>query len=227
MRIRTLLLLCCLFLIASTGPVIAQQTADGPYLVGAGGGLFGEQSSGSVALGFGYMTPRRIGLEVELAWSPSILEPPDPQIAEFPRIVGPTGITIFPTPEISVDSRLLTFQTNVVGVLGARDSRLSAIVEAGGGVADVHRDAHLKTFSPQIPSFAELLTNPLAQIAFATIERDVSSSQTSLVLGAGGGFEYALTDHLALGSQVRYQHIFTSGDALDHVRVEARVRWKF
>jgi hypothetical protein len=105
--------------------------------------------------------------------------------------------------------------------------RLSAVVEAGGGVADVHRDLHIKTVSPEFPSFPDLFTSPGPQITFTTIERDVSSSQTSLVLGAGGGFEYALNERIALGSLVRYQHIFSSGEALDHARVEARLRWRF
>lgn len=227
MRKRTFVLLCCVLLVVARGSTYAQSSAEGPYIVGAGGGLLGEQNTGSASLGFGYMTPRGFGLEVELAWSPSILQPPDLAIAELPSITGPTGITVFPTPEISVKSRLLTLQTNVVGVLGARGSRLSAIVEAGGGVADVHRDAHIKTFTPQFPSFSDLLAGRPFELTFTPTEREVSSSETSLVLGAGGGFEYAIAEHLALGGRVRYQHVFASGDALDHARVEARVRWKF
>ncbi len=227
MRKRTLVLLCCLVLVIARGSAFAQSSSEGPYIAGAGGGLFGEQATASVSLGFGYMTPRSLGFEVELAWSPAVLQPPDLQIADLPSITGPTGITVFPTPEITLKSRLLTLQTNVVGVLGARGSRLSAIVEAGGGVADVHRDAHIKTLTPEFPSFSNLLTGAPFEITFTEIERNVSSSDTALVLGAGGGFEYALAEHLALGGRVRYQHVFTSGDALDHARVEGRVRWKF
>ena len=216
------------FLTAVPAPASAQYTADGPYIFGSGGGLFGEgRSIGSVAFGFGYMTPRRVGLEVELAWSPSILEPPDLGIPTLPPTFGSSNITIFPTPELRIESRLLTLQTNVVGVLAAPGSRLSAIVEAGGGVADVHRDLHIKSLSPDLEFFSDLFTGPVPQITFTTIERDVSSSQTSLVLGAGGGFEFALTERIGLGSLVRYQHIFSSGDALDQARVEARLRWRF
>jgi hypothetical protein len=222
---RTLLLLSLGLLVGMPGIAAAQQT-DGPYLIGSGGGIFGDaNTTGSFSVGFGYLTPRRVGLEVELAWSPSILKTPDVQIATAPF---PSNVVVFPPLELRVRSRLLTLQTNVLGVLPGSGTRLRAFVEAGGGIADLHRRLHLKESIPVLPPLSDLFTNPVfPPLTFTTIERDISSLQTALVLGAGGGFDYALGAHIGAGTHVRYEHLFTNGEALDEARIEARVRWKF
>jgi hypothetical protein len=219
----TLLLLTIGVLIGAPGMAAAQQT-DGPYLLGAAGGIFGNaNTTGSLSVGVGYMSPRRVGLEIELAWSPSILESPEVQI---PTPLFPTDIAGLSRPELRVRSRLLTLQTNVIGVLPGSSDRLRAFVDAGGGIADLHRRVHIRQSIPVLPP--DLFTNPLPPaLTFTTIERDVSSSQSALVLGAGGGFDYALGAHMGLGTHVRYEHVFTSGEGLDEARIEARVRWMF
>jgi hypothetical protein len=201
---------------------VAAQHADGPYLVGGAGGIFGDaNTTGSFSVGFGYLTPRRVGLEVELAWSPSIIETPK---FELPTISFP-GLEAFPAPELNVRSRLLTLQTNVIGVLPGSGSRLRAFVESGGGIADLHRRVRFKDVIPVLPPFSDFFNPPA--LTFTTVDREVSSSQTALVLGVGGGFDYALGAHMGLGTRVRYQHLFLSGGALDEARVEARLRWNF
>jgi len=226
-RKRILVLVFSLLLVVTRGSAFAQSSSDGPYIVSGGGALLAEHTAGSASLGAGYVTPRGLGFEVELAWAPLGVESAHVEIPQVPPF-GPTvgDLPGFPLPEITVKSRLLTLQTSVVGVLGKRGSRVSATLEAGGGIADVHRDAHIKTFVPQIPTLADFAAGRF-DVTFTPIERDVPSSQTGLVLGAGGGVEVALTEHLGVGSRVRYQHVFTSVDPLDHARVEARVRWMF
>jgi hypothetical protein len=54
----------------------------------------------------------------------------------------------------------------------------------------------------------------------------VSFSQSALVLGAGGGFDYGLGATWVFGTRVRYEHVFLSLDPLDNMRVEARLQWK-
>jgi Outer membrane protein beta-barrel domain len=210
-------------LIGAPTMVAAQQT-DGPYLVSSAGGIFGDgRTTGSFSVGFGYMTPRRVGLEVELAWSPSILKTPNLPTLTTPF---PSDLVGFSPPELRVRSRLLTLQTNVVGVLPASSSQLRAFVDAGGGIADLHRRAHIKQSIPVLPP--NPFTTPVfPPLTFTTFERDISSSQSALVLGAGGGFDYALGAHAGLGTHVRYEHLFTSGEGLDEARVEARLTWKF
>lgn len=219
---RTLLLAAFATLVATAG--FAQEAA-GPYLTGSGGGLFGDaNTTGSLSLGFGYMTARRIGLEIELAWAPSILKQPDARIATSEPVFS--DIAIFPPIELRTRSRLLTLQTNVVGVLPGSGTRLRAFVDAGGGIADVHRRTHLRTAIPNFPDFSDTLSgHGFSPIRFSPIERDFSSSVAALVLGGGGGFEYALGERISVGTHVRYQHLFTSGDALDMARLEGRLRW--
>lgn len=223
-HVKPSLLVLALVGLVGTPTFVAAQQTDGPYLMGAGGGIFGDaKTTGSLSVGFGYLTPRHVGLEVELAWSPSILETPDLQ---FPTLF-PTDIVGFSPPELRIRSRLLTLQTNVIGVLPGSGSRLRAFVEAGGGIADLHRRVHLKEVIPVLPPFSDFLNPVPPAITFTTIDRDISSSQSALVLGAGGGFEYALGGHLGVGAHVRYEHLFVSRQALDEARIEARVRWKF
>jgi hypothetical protein len=212
-------------LLATPMRAAAQQT-EGAYVTGSAGGSFGDaNATGSFSVGFGYLTPRRVGLEIELAWTPSTEE--TTQLA-IPTPVFPSDIFGIPEPELSLRSRLLTLQTNVVGVIAGDRRRARAFVEAGGGIADVQRRVHIKTFVPVFPPLSDLFVEPvIPPLTFTTIERDVSSSQTALVLGAGAEFDYRLGAHLALGTHVRYEHLFTSGDALDKARVEARARWGF
>jgi hypothetical protein len=81
-----------------------------------------------------------------------------------------------------------TLQTNVIGVLPGSGTRLRAFVDAGGGIADVHRRVHLKESIPVFLPLPDLFTNPVfPDITFTTIERDISSSQSALVSGLEGG----------------------------------------
>ncbi|MFL5639630.1 MAG: hypothetical protein ACJ78M_09655 [Gemmatimonadaceae bacterium] len=220
----TILFLFCLGLLVGAPHVAVAQQADGPYLAGSAGAMFGDANTSSFSVGFGYLTPRRIGLEVALSWSPSILETPDAEIppSPFPILPG------FPSFDVHVRSRLLTLQTNVIGVLPASGKRLRAYVEAGGGIADLHRRVHIKESIPVLPPLSDLFTNPVfPNLTFTTLERDISSSQSALVLGAGGGFDYTLGAHIGLGTRVRYEHLFMSVEPLDEARLEARFQWMF
>jgi hypothetical protein len=223
---RTHLLVFLLGAVAALPSAAAAQQPEGPYLVGGAGGMFGDaNTTGSFSVGFGYLTPRHVGLEVELAASPSIVETPE---VSLPTPVFPSDLAAFPAPEFSVRSRLLTLQSNVIGMLPTSGARLRAFVEAGGGIADVHRRVHIKESIPVLPPLFDMFTTPIfPQLTFTTIQRDISSSQSALVLGAGGGFDYALGAHAGVGARVRYQHLFISQQALDEARVEARLQWKF
>ena len=44
---------------------------------------------------------------------------------------------------------------------------------------------------------------------------------------SGGGFDYAFGARVGLGTHVRYERLFMSGEALDEARAEARLRWTF
>jgi hypothetical protein len=162
---------------------------------------------------------------VEWAWSPST---EDTRQLAIPTPVFPSEIFDIPAPELSVRSRLFTLQTNVVGVISGDRRRARAFVEAGGGIADVQSRLHFKNFVPVFPPLSDLFAQPgIPPLTFTTIERDVSSSQTALVLGAGAGFDYGIGAHLGVGTHVRYEHLFTSRDALNKARVEARLTWRF
>ena len=97
---RTILLTLIVTLVATAG---FAQEVPGPYLTGSGGGVFGDaNTTGSISGAFGYMTSRRIGLELELEWAPSILKQPDARIASQP-VFG--DIAEFALPYLGISPR--------------------------------------------------------------------------------------------------------------------------
>lgn len=196
-------------------PAVAQSAQ--PYLLGEVGGSFGDGGSApAVALGFGYLTPHNVGFEIEVSYVPE-LDFGDPG---FPRIA------IFPPVTIDATGRIVGLQTNVIGVLPGSGTKLRAFVLAGGGIADLDYQLRIETpiFAPGRGFFTP---PPGVPGVFTSGITETTQSDTSLVLGAGAGFEYSLTRHLGVGMSVRYQHLFSDPGALDLARAAARVTWRF
>lgn len=201
-------------LLAAAAPAAA-QTAQ-PYLIGEGGGSFGDGGSApAVAVGFGYLTPRNVGFEIEVSYVPE-LDFGDPGL---PRIA------IFPPITITATGRIIGLQTNVIGILPSGGTKLRAFVLAGGGVADVEQRIQIQTpiFTPVFPGSVL----PDFPVLIDVAAREQRQSDTNLVLSAGAGFEYGLTDHLGLGMSVRYQRVFANPRALDLARAAVRATWRF
>ena len=214
MRLRSLLLFACLL---TAFPATTQAQTSQPYILGEVGGSFGDGGTApAVALGLGYLTPRNIGFEFEVSYVPE-LDFGDPGI---PRIA------IFPPIEIEASGRIVGLQTNIIGILPGGDSKLRAFVVAGGGIADVEQRIRIRgpIFTPVFPGVPGLPEVPVVSRVF---DRDETVSETSLILSAGAGFEYGLTDHLGLGMSVRYQRLFSDPSPLDIARVAVRTTWKF
>ena len=208
-----LVVLCTLTV---TAPARAQNAT--PYILGEVGGSFGDGGAApAVAAGFGYLTARNVGFEIEVSYLAD-LEFGDPGI---PRIA------IFPPVEFQASGRVVSLQTNVVGVLPGRGRKFRAFVLAGGGVADVKQKISVRSpiFDPTI--FADL--GSLGFLPLPIIFRDVKTevSDASLVLGAGAGFQYEMTRHLVIGTSVRYQHMFSERRPLDLARASIRASWRF
>jgi opacity protein-like surface antigen len=94
-------------------------------------------------------------------------------------------------------------------------------VLAGGGVADVKQEVFIRgfAFGPDFP-FIGIVDPPIPRIG-------TELSDTSLVLSAGAGIDYALTRHLGLGTSIRYQHVLSEPRSLDTARASVRVTWRF
>lgn len=113
--------------------------------------------------------------------------------------------------------------TNVLYELSA-GGRLRVIAGAGGGVANIERRTRISRPEVTLPFLEELGFEPFTLPA---IDIDRTSSDTALSLNAGGTIEYAWTDRLGAGADVRYVHVAASGGGLDTARVIARIRWQF
>jgi hypothetical protein len=203
----------------------------GPYVSGHVG-VSGGDSGPAVAAGgsVGYVTPRRLGFELEITVTPGLdlgslgrrEDPPFAQLTPFP----------FPQPTFEATGRLLTFQTNVTGALNS-SSRLRVFVVGGGGMANLHQDIIYRipgfVFPPFPPTLGGL-NEPV--VVFTPLEFDfreerITRSENALCLNAGGIVEFALTARFGLGVDARYMHAFFAREGMDMARVVARARWQF
>lgn len=208
--------LVALCTLAAAAPARAQNAA--PYVLGEVGGSFGDGGAApAVAVGFGYLTARKIGFEIELSYVPD-LDLGDPGI---PRIA------VFPPITVQSSGRLLSFQTNAVGVLQGSGTKFRAFVLAGGGVADLKQKISVRFPDFDLRFFDNLVGLGLVPppITFRDVTRETSDA--NLLLGVGAGIEYEITRRLAVGTSVRYQHVFSEPRSLDLARASIRASWRF
>ena len=223
-----------LLMLFASAPVSAQTV--GPYVtghLGLSGGDGGAVLGGGGAAG--YMTPRRLGFELEINVSPGLDFGDLGLLRDFPRPALPSR---FPEPNIDATGRLLTFQTNVVASLGS-SGPLRVLVSGGGGIANLRRSVVSRIPTLVLPpdfTFPDIdFLNPntdlsgfvFSDLEFEVVERRSVTSENALCLNAGGSVEYAITSGVALGVEVRYTHGFFSRDGLDGARAVARARWQF
>jgi hypothetical protein len=223
-----------LLVVFVSAPAAAQTV--GPYLtghVGLSGGDGGAALGGGGAVG--YMTPRRLGFELEINVSPGLDFGDLGLLRNFPSSPLPTR---FPEPTIDATGRLLTFQTNVVAAL-ASSGRLRVLVSGGGGVANLRRNVVSRiptlVLPPDFtfPDFDFLDPNTdlsgfvFPDLEYEIVERRSSGSENALCLNAGGTVEYAMTPGVAVGVDARYTHGYFNRDGLHGARVVARARWHF
>ena len=230
MRLATATASLVLAFIAST---VSAQPA-GPYvagLAGISGGDSGTSFAGGAAVG--YMTPHRLGFELEIGIAPGLHF----DDLGLPRIQPVVFTSVFPPPSREATGRVLTFQSNVVAAL-TRQGRLQVSIVGGGGVANRRQDITLRYPEilfpggfPTFPTFPFTDRDPLPPfpfpLDFEIREQRTSRSDNALCLNAGGLVEYTLSSQLTAGADVRYAHAFFSANAWDAARVTARLRWRF
>jgi hypothetical protein len=212
-----------ILLVLDTAPCLAQ--ASGPYVSGHIGVSGGDGGAALAAGGsVGYMTPRRIGFEIELSVSPGLDFGDLGRLNGRPQFPVPLPIPI-EEPSIDATGRLLTFHTNVVASLPT-GGKLRVFVVGGGGVANLDQDALFRFPEFVIPpNFAD---NPtLVPLDVVTVEHRTSRSENALSLNAGGIVEYAWTARFSLGVDARYTHAFFEREGLNTARVAARATWRF
>ena len=212
----------CLPLITAMTLVGAPAHAQSPqpYVLGEVGGSVGDGgSAAALAAGFGFLTSKNVGVQLEVSYVPGL---------DF----GDTGaprIQIFPPILLEATGRILTFETHVVGILPGGGTKLRAFVLAGGGVGSFEQRIRISAaeFTPLFsgfPGFPELPEFPLISFPF---DEEVKQTETSLVLSGGGGFDYAVVERLTLGLSVRYQRLFSNPAALNRGRIGLRATWNF
>jgi opacity protein-like surface antigen len=194
-----------------------------PYVAGHIGSSAGD---GGAALAggatVGYITPRRLGFELEISAAPD-LDFGDLGLAgNIPAL--PVRV---PLPTIEARGRLLTFQTNATAALPA-SSRIRAYVGAGGGIANLQQDILYRLPILVPPVNPDFTNGPvLIQPVFNTIEQRVSRTENALCLNVGGAVDYVLGSRLALGFDARYTHAFFDRESVHTARFGVRLRWQF
>jgi len=214
-------------LVAGSGvPAVFAQEAR---VSGSFGGSFGDGGTAPVvAASAGYQFDSHVGLEVELVAIPHL---------NFGKRFGPVPlamagvISVPPVPcpfplcggggfVFSTTGRALSFTTNMVGEFPTGLRWFRPYVFAGGGVGHVARTVR--------ESF-QLLSSQARQSGVALPSVIVLSPQgeLDLALTTGGGVDFQLLNHLALGGEVRYLHLFGTIEGLNMTRVGARVSARF
>jgi hypothetical protein len=195
----------------------SEARAQSAYVAGSAGSSAGDGGAAPVvSVAAGYLATRRIGLEVDFAFTPS-LEFDRRRTTSFGQDFE------FPTAPFTyeITGRLLAFHTNVVAPLTtAGKVRITAI--AGGGAGTLSQRIHVHSDSVVIPGF-----NGFPDFVIPGRDVTVTVSDTGLSLQAGGIIEAALNRHVALGADARYIHVFISPRDLDVGRVSARLSWRF
>jgi hypothetical protein len=204
----------------------AQAGGGGGYLsvtpaVSAGDG----GAAPAVSASAGYVTPHRIGFEVEFTYADRLKLGDQGGITiQYAGAADPAGIAaglpqteIFPPVNFRVSGRLLSIQTNAVGEL-VSTRRFRASVAAGGGVATLRQRSRTRVLP---------LGGATPQTGFPVYEQTISITDTGLSLDAGLTMEYRLGRRVGVGGDVQYQHVFVNPSALDLARVGGRFIWRF
>jgi hypothetical protein len=205
------LTLCCCALPAVASGQTAYVSASGGVSAGDGG------ASPAIAVSAGYLTPKRIGFEVEFGFVAD-LDFPGPDVSilatSFP------GTSIFPPIMFESSGDLFTFHTNVVFPLTSSGKlRVQAI--AGGGAANVRIHTRFIRGSIILEGLPEFLP------PFPVLPTESTVSDAALSLNLGGFIEYALTERLGAGVDARYNHVFLEREGLDFARITGRMSWRF
>ena len=198
------------------------QVQQSYYVLGEAGASFGDGGGApALAAGFGFLTSRNIGVELEVSYIPSL------RFDEADPLPG-----LLPFGGVRTSGRVVGLQTQIVAVLPGGGTKLRTFVTGGGGIADVERRVQFSSF-PEfltifegLPQFEGLTTFPDFRLLLPR-DFEQTRSDASLVLSGGAGVEYALTGRFDLGIGLRYQRVFSNPSALDMARLGLRAKWKF
>jgi hypothetical protein len=222
--VRALLVLAAS--LAFCTPAAAQEA----FVAGSAGVCAGAGTSATFSVSGGYLMSRHFGLEVEFSVTPEIEREqlPVPAIQTVPDIPG-LPPTVFPGFQIDRNARLYSFHTSaIVPIVEHGRVRVSAVV--GGGPATLSERVHVHRDGFELPTLPDIPIVPGLEfpgLQIPTIDLTTETSKTALSLQVGGNVDASVSDRLAVGADVRYQHVFLSDAALDLVRIAARVRWRF
>ncbi len=225
--------ICILLWVALSLGAGATAAAQEAFVAGSAGVCTGAGTTGSFGVSAGYLMSKRFGLEVEFGVTPDVeREIYVPTIQNLRNIPEPFA-SIFPPLMIDRSGTLYSFHSNVIvphcraaeaanlrrrwwrgcDALGA-SARASGRVRASG---DSRAAGHSwAAAGPGLPG-----------ITFPAIDVAHTQNHTGLSLTAGGIVDVPVTQHLAIGVDVRYQHVFLSDLSLDLARISGRVRWRF
>jgi opacity protein-like surface antigen len=164
----------------------AQPSERGPRLGGILSGSFGEGGSApAIGVAGGYRFTPGMGLEVDASYMPGL------DFGDFPSC--PAGHVCIATTvpalavlggAFSLHGRAAMLSVNVVSELPVRAQWIRPYVVGGAGIAEVRREQRYENR----PLFTTTSTGPL--------------------LTMGGGVDFLLSRRIAVGVDLRYQHVF-------------------
>ena len=237
---RVSVALVMLTLTMALGPTVAWAQNGGPRVSGFFGTALGEGDP-AIAVGgsVGYRFTPHFGFDFE------VLAIPDADFDErrfqtifdnFPPIIY--GLPIR-RPDFETSGHAVAFLTNFVTEFPTGARWLIPYVSGGGGVASVSRTIALGpiiALPVSLPASVNVidLSGALSSVPITFPEIGpigelgrIERSETDLALTIGGGFDFAIWSHFAVGADLRYLRLFGTNDNLDLTRLVGRFTYRF
>jgi opacity protein-like surface antigen len=206
--------------LAAAKPSAAQARLTGGFAAGFGS----DQVAPSGFVSLGYDVKPNFGLEVEFGVTSGL-----GRTMNVPVILDVTPL-VYPSPEFSGDTRIISFSANAVGRMGAPEHKVSPYVVVGGGLANVEREIGFIRF----PDFRSLIPDngPIDISAISPLLPYPTFSEfteNAFMATVGGGLDIDIASRMAAGVDVRYQHVFSdrSSNGIGVLRVGGRFTFKF
>jgi hypothetical protein len=200
-------------------------TGIGTRVSGVVGGSFGTGGSTFATGGSaGFQFTRIAGFEFEMSVVPDLEFTAGDCNSTFTRCATPLPaslpVTVVYPFSISERGRAVNFVANYVAEFPTAVRWLRPYVLGGGGVSSVTRRLETMMVVPD-PVFATL---PTVIVVPRTLS--ATSTETDLALSTGGGVDFLVGRHFAVGADVRYMHVFAR-TGLDLTRVGSRFSVRF
>jgi hypothetical protein len=208
-------------------PALAQPRDIGTRVSGVVGGSFGTGGATFATGGSaGFQFTKFAGFEFEMSIAPD-LELRNGGCNTNVTRCSPPLPSLPPPFALSEGGRAVNFVANYVAEFPTPARWLRPYVLGGGGVSSVRRQLDMTLATPVIFT-SEGVSDIATLSALLAVPRTFrsTSTETDLALSSGGGVDFLVGRHFAVGADVRYMHLFGNAD-LDLTRIGTRLSVRF